>query len=172
MIKEIEENNRMGKIRNLFKKMGDIKGTFHARMGTMKNRKCKDLTEAEEIKRLWQENMEKLYKKDLKDLNNHSDVLTHQKLDVPECEVKCALGSITMNKASGSNGIPSELSKILREDAVKVVHSVCQKIWKNQQRPEEWKRLVFIPIPKKDNAKECSNYQITVLISYASKITL
>ena len=100
----------MGKIRNLFKKMGDIKGTFHARMGTMKNRKCKDLTEAEEIKRLWQENMEKLYKKDLKDLNNHSDVLTHQKLDAPECEVKCALGSITMNKASGSNGIPAELS--------------------------------------------------------------
>ena len=141
-------------------------------MDAMKNRKCKDLTEAEEIKRLWQENMEKLYKKDLKDLNNHSDVFTHQKLDVPECKVKCDLGSITTNKASGGNGIPAELSKILRKDAVKVVHSLCQKIWKNQQRAEKWKSLVFIQIPKKDNAKEYSNCQITVLISYASKIML
>ena len=100
----------MGKTRDLFKKIKDTRGTFHAKMGTVKDRNGMDLTEAEEIKRLWQENMEKLYKKDLKDLNNHSDVLTHQKLDAPECEVKCALGSITMNKASGSNGIPAELS--------------------------------------------------------------
>ena len=106
-------------------------------MDAMKNRKCKDLTEAEEIKRLWQENMEKLYKKDLKDLNNHSDVFTHQKLDVPECKVKCDLGSITTNKASGGDGIPVELFQILKDDAGKVLHSICQQIWKTQQWPQD-----------------------------------
>ena len=113
-----------------------------------------------------------LYKKGLNELDNHDGVITHLKPDILECEVKWALGSITTSKASGGNGIPAELSKILRKDAVKVVHSLCQKIWKNQQRAEKWKSLVFIQIPKKDNAKEYSNCQITVLISYASKIML
>ena len=117
-----------------------------------------DLTEAEYIKKRWQENTEKLHKKDLHDPDNHSGVITHLKPDILQYEVKQALGSITMNKASGGDGIPVELFQILKDDAVKVFHSICQKIWKTQQRPQDWKRSVFIPIPKKGNAKECSNY--------------
>ena len=133
MIKEIEENNRMGKIRNLFKKMGDIKGTFHARMGTIKDRNSEDLTEAEEIKKRWQEYTEELYKKDLHDPDNHEGVITDLEPDILECEVKWALESITKNKVSGGDGIPVELFQILNDDAVKVLHSICQQIWKMQQ---------------------------------------
>ena len=114
-----------------------------------------DLTEAEDIKN-WQEYTEKLYRKDLHDTDNHDGVITHLEPDILECEVKWALESITTNKASGGNGIPVELFQILKDDAVKVLHSICQHTWKTQQWPQDWKRSVFIPIPKKDNAKECS----------------
>ena len=114
-----------------------------------------------------------LCKKGLNDPDNHDGVLTHLEPDILEYEVKCALGSITMNKASGGDGIPSELFQILEDDTVKVLHSTCQQIWKTcQQWPQDWKRSVFIPISKKNNAKECSNYHITVLISYVSKVML
>ena len=160
----------MGKIRDFFKKIRNTKGTFHAKMGSIKDRIGMDLTEAE-IKR-WQESTEELYKKDLHDPDNHDGVITHLEPDFVECEVKWALESITMNKASGGDGIPDELFQILKDDAVKVLHSICQQIWKTQQWPQDWKRSVFIPIPKKGNAKECSNYQTIVLISQASKVML
>ena len=167
--KKIEENNRMGKTRDLFKKIRETKGTFHAKIGTKKDRNGMDLTEAEDIKKRWQEYTE-LYKTDFHDPDNHYGVITHLEPDILECEVKWALGSITMNKASGGNGIPIELFHILIDDAVKVLHSMCQQIWKTQQWPQDWQRPVFIPIPKKGNAKECSNYHTTVLISQASKV--
>ena len=116
-----------------------------------------DLTEAEDIKKSWQAYTEELYKKDLHDPDNHDGVITHLEPDILEWEVKWALGSITMKKASGSDGIPVDCFQILKEDAVKVLHSICHQIWKTQQWPQDWKRSVFIPIPKKGNAKECSN---------------
>ena len=155
--KEIEDNNRMGKTTNLFKKIRDIKGTFHAKMGSINERNGRDLTETEDIKKRWQEYTEELYKKDLQDPNNHHGVVTHLEPDILECEVKWALESITTNKASRGDGIPVELFQMLKDDAVKLPHSICQQIWKTQQWPQDWKRSVFIPIPKKDNAKECSN---------------
>ena len=163
----------MGKTRDLFKKIRDTKGKFHAKMGSIKDRNGRDLTEAEDIKKRWQEYTE-LYKKDLHDQHNHDGVITHTHLepDIMECEVKWALGSITMNKASGGDGIPVELFQILKDEAVKVLHSICQQIWKTQQWPEGWKRSVFIPIPKQDNAKECSNYHTIVLLSHVSKVML
>ena len=120
-----------------------------------------DLTEAEDIKKRWQEYTEELYKKDLHDPDNHDGVISHLEPDILECEAKWALESITTNKASGGDGITVELLQILKDDAVKVLHSICQPIWKTQQRPQNWKRSVFIPIPKKGNAKECSNYCTT-----------
>ena len=131
--KTIEENNRMGKTRDLFKKIRDIKGTFHAKMGSIKDRNGVDLTEAEDMKKRWQEYMEELYKKDLHDPDNHDGVITHLEPDILESEVKWALENITMNKASGGDGIPVELFQILKDDAVKVLHSICQHIWKTQQ---------------------------------------
>ena len=130
--KEIEGNNRMGRTRDLFKKIRDTKGTFHAKTGTIKDRNCMDLTEAEDIKNRWQEYTE-LYKKDLHDPDNHDVVITHLEPDILECEVNWALGSITRNKASGGDGIPVELFQILKDDAVKVLHSRCQQIWKTEQ---------------------------------------
>ena len=135
-----------------------------------------DLTEAEDIKKRWQEYIE-LYNKDLNDPDNHNGVITHLELDILECEVKWALGSFTMNKASGGDGIPAEVFQILKYDAVKVLHSICQQIRKTQQWPQDWKRSVFIPfhffpIPKKGNANECSNYHTNALISHASKVML
>ena len=172
--KEIEENNRMAKTRDLFKKIRDTKGTFHAKMDSIKDRNGRDLREAEDIKKRWQEYTEELYNTDLHDPDNHKGVITHTHLepDILECEVKWALGSITMHKASGSDGIPVELFQILKDDAVKVLHSVCQQIWKTQQWPQDWKRSVFIPISKKGNAKECSNYCTIAQISHASKVML
>ena len=176
--KEIEENNRMGKIRDLFKKTRDTKGTFHA-----KNRNGMDPTEAEDIKKRWQEYYkriyteefrrtiqkriyrEELYKKDLHDLDNHDCVITHLEPDILECKVKWALGGITTNKARGGDGIPVELFQILKDDAVKVLHSLCQQIWKTQQLPQDWRRSVFIPIPKA-NAKESSIECTITLISH------
>ena len=141
--KEIEENNRVGKTRDLFKKIRDIKGTFHAKMGSVKDRNGRDLTETEDIKKRWQEYPEELYKKELHDPDNHNGVITQLEPDILECEVKWALGSITMNKASGGDGIPVELFQILKDDAVKALNSICQKIWKPQQWPQDWKRSVF-----------------------------
>ena len=129
-----------------------------------------DLTEAEDIKKRWQEYTEELYKKDLHNTDNQEDVITHVEPDILECEVKWALGSITPNRASGGDGTPVELFQILKDDAMKVLHSVCQQIWKTQQWPQNWKRSVFIPIPKTGNAKECSNDHKIVLISHASKV--
>ena len=166
--KEIEENNRMGKTRDLFKKIRDTRGIFHAKMGSKKDRNGMDLTEAEDIKKRWQEYTEQLYKKQLHHQDNHDGVITHLEPNILECEVKWALESIIMNKASGGDGIPVELSQILKDNAVKARHSICQQIWKTQQWPQDWKWLVFIPIPKKGNAKECSNYHTIVLISHTT----
>ena len=163
--KEIEENNRMGKTRDLFKKIRDTKGTFHAKMSTIKDRNGMGLTEAEDIKKSWQKYTEELYKKDLHNPDNHDGMITHLEPDILECEVKWALGSITMNKASGGNGIPVELLQILKDDTVKVLHSIYQHIWKTQQWPQDWKRSVLILIPKKGNAKEFLNYCTISLIS-------
>ena len=133
--REREENNRIEKTRDLFKKIRDMKGTFHAKMGPIKDRNGNDLTETEEIKK-WQEHTE-LYKKGLNDPDNHNGVITHLEPDILECKVKWALGSITRNKASGDDGIPAELFQILKDYAVKVLHSICQQIWKTQQWPLE-----------------------------------
>ena len=149
----------------------DTKGTFHAKMGTIKARNGMDLTEAEDIKKRWQEYTE-LYKKDLHDPDNHDGVITHLEPDIVKWEVKWALGSITTNKASGGDGIPVKLFQILKDDAVKVLYSIWQQIWKTQQWPQDWKKSVFIPIPRKGNAKECSNYRTIALISHASKVIL
>ena len=126
-------------------------------MGSIKVRDGMDLTEAEDIKKRWQEHPEKLYKKDLHDPDNHNGVIPGLESDILECKIKWALGSITINKASGGVGIPVELIQILKDDTVKVLHSICQQIWKTQQWPQDWKRSVFILIPKKSKAKECSN---------------
>ena len=171
----------MGKTRDLFKKIRDTKGTYHAKMGTIKHRNGMDLTEAEDIKR-WQEYTEELYKKDLPNPDNHDDVITHLEPNILEFEVKWALESITtfiiirtslkhhQNKTSEGDGIPVELFQILKDDALKVLHSICQEIWKTQQWPQNQKRSVFIPITKKGNAKECSNYSTIALILHASKV--
>ena len=139
----------MEKTRDLFKKIRDTKGIFHAKMGTIKDRNSMDLTEAEDIK-MWQEYTKELYKKGLNDSDNHDDMITHLESEILEPKVKWALGSITRNKASGSDGIPAELFQILKDDAVKVLHSIYQQIWKTQQWPQDWKRSVFIPIPENE----------------------
>jgi len=137
-------------------------------MGTIKDRNGTDLKETEDIKKRWREYTEQLYKKDLHDPDNHNGVITNLEPDILEGEIKWALGSITTNKASGGDGIPVELFQILKDDAVKVLHSICQQIWKTQQWPQDWERSAFIPIPKKGNVKECSNYLTIALISHES----
>ena len=155
----------MGKTRDLFKKIRDTKGTFHAKMCLIKDRNGMDITEAEDIKR-WQEYTEELYRKDLYDPDNHNGLITH----LTYWNVKSS-GPFT-NKVVGGDGIPAELFQILKDDAVKALHSICQQIWKTQQWPQDWKRSVFIPIPKKGNAKECSNYHTVTLLSHSSKVML
>ena len=148
--KEIEENNRMGKTRDLFKKIRDTEGTFHAKMSTIKDRNGMDLTEAEDVKKRWQEYIEELYKKDLHDPDNHDGVITHLESDILECKVKwSSSGSITTNKAGGGDGIPVELFQILKDEVVKVLHSICQQIWKTQQWPQDWKRSVSFQSQRK-----------------------
>ena len=131
-----------------------------------------DLTEAEDTKKRWQEYTKELkeYKKDLNVPDNHDGMISHLESDILECKVKWALGSITTNKASGGDGIPFELFQVLKDNAVKVLHSICQQIWKTQQWPQDWKRSVLILISKKGNAKECLNYCTIALISHASKV--
>ena len=160
----------MGKTRDPFRKIKDTKRTFHAKMGTIKDRNGMDLTEAEviEVARIHRRTMQK----DLHDLDDHDSVITHLEPDILECEIKWALESITMNKARRGDGIPVELFQILKDDAVKVLHSIFQQIWKTQQWPQDCKRSVFIPIPKKGKAKECSNYLTIAPISHTSKVML
>ena len=141
-------------------------------MGTIEDRNDKDLIETEEIKKRWKEYTEDPYKKDINHPDNHHAVVSHSEPNILECEVKWALGSTAANKASGSDGIPAELFKILKDDTIKVLHSVCQQIWRTEKWPQEWKRSILIPIPKKGSTKECSNHQTVVLISYASKVML
>ena len=138
----------MRNTRDLFK-IRDTKGTLYAKMATIKDRNGMELTEAKDIKKRWQEYTEELYRKDLHDPDNHNGVITHLEPGILEWEVKWALGSITTNKASGDDGIPVELFQILKDDTVKALHSICQQIWKTQQWPQDWRRSVFIPIPKK-----------------------
>ena len=164
----------MGKARDLFKKIRDTRGIFHAKVGTIKDRNGVDLTEAEGIKKRWQECTEELYKKDLHDPDNHNGEITHLESDILECEVKWALGSITMDKAIGGDGIPAELVQILKDDAVKVLHSICQQIWKTQQGLHRTGKgqFSFQSQRKAQNAKECSNYCTIALISHVSKVML
>ena len=159
----------MGKTRDLFKKIRDTKGTFNAKMGTIKDRNGMDLTEAEDIKKRCQEYTEELYRKDLHYPDNQNGVIIYLEPDILECKVKWSLGNITTNKTSGGDGIPVELFRILKDDAVKGLHSICQQIWKTQQWPQDCKMSVFIPIPKKGNDKECSKYHTIALISHTSK---
>ena len=160
----------MGKTRGFFKKIRDTKGTFHAKMGSIKDRNAVDLTEAEDIKKRWQEYTEELKKKGLHDTDNHNGVIAHLEPDILESKVKWALESITTNKAGESDGIPVELFQIIKDDAVKVLHSICQKIWKTQQCTQDWKSSTLIPIPKKDYTREFSNYHTTALTYNASKV--
>ena len=141
-------------------------------MGSIKDRNGRDLREAEDIKKRWQEYTEEPYKKDLHDREKHDAVITHLEPDILECEVEWALGSISTSNVSEGDGIPAELFQILKDDAVKVLHSICQQIWKTQQWPQDWKRSVFILIPKNGKAKECSNYHTIALILHASKVML
>ena len=162
----------MGKTKDLFKKIRDTKGTFHAKMGSIKDRNGMDLTEAEDIKKRWQEYTEELYKEYLQDQDNHDGVITHLQPDILECKAKQALGSITMNKASGGDGIPVELFQILKDNAVKVLLSICQQIWKTQQWPQDWKGQFSLQSQRKTMPK---NAQITAqiaLISHASQVML
>ena len=141
-------------------------------MGTIKDRNGRYLIDAENIKKRWKEYMEELYKKDFNESNNYNGVVSHPEPGVLECEVKWALGSTAMNKASGCNEIPMELFKTLKDGVIEVLHSICQQIWKNQQWPNDCKRAIFISIPKKGHTKKCSNHQTIVLISQASKVML
>ena len=152
--KEIEENSRMGKTKDLFKKIRDTKGTFQAKMGSIKDINCVGLTKAEDIKKRWQECTVELLKKDLNNPGDRDGMITHLEPDILECEVKWALESITTNKASGGDGISVELFQILKDDTVEVLHSICQQVCKTHQWPQDWKMSVFILIPKKGNAKE------------------
>ena len=162
----------MGKTRDLFKKIRDTRGTFHAKVGAIKDRNGMDLTEAEDIKRGSKNSQKNYTKKDLHDPDNYDGMITHLEPDILEHKVRWAFGNIIMNKASEGDGIPVELFQILKDNAVKVLHSICQQIWKTQQWPQDWKRSVFIPIPQKDNAKEFSNYHTIAPISYTSKLIL
>ena len=169
-MQKIEENNRMGKIKDLFKKIRATKGTFHANMGTIKEINGMDLTEAEDTKKRWQEYTEELYRKETHDPDNHDSYSPRARY--PGMRGQVCLRSITMTKAIGGNEIPAELFQILKDDAVNVLYSICQQIWKTQQWPQDWKRPVFIPIPKKGNVKECPNYGTIALISHSIKVKL
>ena len=162
----------MEKTRDLFKNIRATKGTFHAKIDTIKDRNGIDLTEAKDIKKRRQGHTKELYQKDLYDPDNHDGVITHLESDMLESKIKWALESITANKASGGDRIPAQLFQILKDDAVKVLHLICQQIWKIKQWPQARKRSVFIPIPKKGNAKECSNYHTIAFISHVSKVML
>ena len=163
----------MGKTRDLFKKIGEIKEIFHVKMDTIKDRNVKNITEEEKIRKNCQEyTKKKLYKKDVSDSDNLNLVAFHLEPDILHCQVKVALGSFTANKVSGSDEILAKLFLILKDYTVTMKHSICQQIWITSQWPQDWKRSVFISVSKKGNAKECSNYCTVALISHASKVML
>ena len=162
----------MGKTRDLFKKIGDTKGIFHAKMNTIKNRNSKDLIEAEQIKKRWQKYIQELHRKGFNDLDNHNSAATHLEPDNLKHEAKWAFKSITMNKASGGDGISAKLFQILKDAAAEVLHSICQQIRKTRQWPQDWKKSISISIQNKGNAKEYSNGRIVALILHASKVML
>ena len=147
-----------------------MKGPFHPKMVTIKDNSNRDLVDAEEIKKRWKEHTEELYKKDLNGPDYYGGVVSHPEPDILEGEVKWTLGKTAANKASGCDGIPVELFKTLKDDAVKVLHSICQQIWKAQQWPQDWKRSILIPVLKKGSAKECANHQTVALTSQARKV--
>ena len=167
---KLEENNIRGKTEDLFRKVGDAKGAFCPKMSMLKDVNCRDLVDAEEIKKRWKEYMEKLYKKDPNELDYLNGVVSHPEPDILKSKVKWALGNSAGNKASGCDGIPIELFKTLKDDAIKVLYSLCQQIWKTQQWPQDWNRPILIPIPKKGSTKECANHRTIALISHASKV--
>ncbi|CAF5074997.1 unnamed protein product, partial [Rotaria magnacalcarata] len=169
---QIEDNNRKGKTRDLFKKIDEIKRTFHAKIGTIKDKQGRDLMEKDDIKKRWRKYTEELYKKDTQSIDVNDGSTIELKPDILESEIKWALECIANNKAPSIDEIPAELFKILGDDAVKILLAICQQIWKTQQWPKDWKRSIYIPIPKKGSAKECSNYWTIALISHASKIML
>ena len=163
----------MGKSRDLFKKIRDTKGTFHANMGKIKDRNSMDLMEAEDIKKRWQDYTEELYKKDLNEPDNHDGVITNLEPDILECKVNWALGSITMNKASGGDGMPVELFQMLKDDAVKVLPALNMPAnFENSTVATGLEKVSFHSNPKKGNVKECSNYRTIALISYSRKVML
>ena len=164
----IEENNKRGKTRDLFRKTGNIKGTFHSTMGTIKDKNGRDLVGAEEIKKRWKECTENCIKKDLNEPDYYDGTVSHSELDILECKAKWALRSTAVNTASGCDEIPAELFRSLKKDAIKVLHSLCQQIWKTQQWPQDCKRSILMPIPKNGSTKECANHQTIALISQAS----
>ena len=167
----MEDNNKIGKTRYLLMKIGDIKGTFHVNMDMIKNKSVMDLTEAEEIKKRQQECTLELFKKFLNDPDNHDDVVTHLETDMPEYKVKWALENVARNRATGGDGIPAELLKILKDDAVKVLHTIYKQIWKIHQWPQDWK-ICFYSNPKLGQCQECSNFHAVVLISRTSRFIL
>lgn len=169
---EIEDDDRKEKTRDLFKKINQIKSTFYANAGTVKDKQGKDLTEKNYIKKRWSEYTEELYKNDTKTTNGFDDLITELEPDILDSEVKWALQNIGTNKAAGVDGIPIELFSILQDDAVNVLLAVCQQVWKTQQWPKDWRRSIYVSIPQKGNAKECSNYRTIALISHASKAML
>ena len=169
---KIEENNRRGKTRDLFRKVRNIKGIFCPKMGTIKDRSGRDLVDREEIKKRWKEYTKNCTKKYLNELDNYDGVVNHPEPDILECEMKWTLGSTAVNKASGHDEIPVELFKTLKDDAIKVLHSICQQIWKTQQWPQDWKRSILIPIPKKGSTKEFLNNWTIALIIHASTVIL
>uniref|UniRef100_A0A803U173 ribonuclease H n=1 Tax=Anolis carolinensis TaxID=28377 RepID=A0A803U173_ANOCA len=169
---EVEEDNRIGRTRDLFQKIRNIGGKFQAKMGMIKNKDGKDLTEAEEIKKRWREYTEDLYRRDTNTEDSFDGVVNELQPDILRSEIEWALRSTANNKAAGDDGIPAELLKIWKDDVVKVMHAICQQIWKTQEWPSHWKKSIYIPIPKKGNAKECSNFHTVALISHASKVML
>ena len=168
----MEENNKRGNIRDLLRKTGNIKGAFHPKMGTIKQKNGRDLADAEEIKKRWKAYTKQLHKEDPDEPDYYDGVVSHPEPDSLESEVKWALGSAAVHKASGCDGIPVELFKTPKDDAIKVLHSICQQIWKTPQWPQDWNRSILIPIPKKGSTKECAYHQTIAVISHASKVLL
>ena len=169
---KLEGIHRRGKTRNLFRKIGAIKGIYCPKMGTIKDVNCRNLVDTEKIKKRWKEYTKELYKKDPNKPDCYDGVVSHPEPDSLEIKVKWALGSTAVNKASGCNGIPVELFKILKDDAIKVLYPISQHIWKTQPWPQDWKRSIFIPVPKKGSTKECASHQTITLLSHASKVML
>ena len=165
----------MGNTRDIFNKISETKGKFHSKMDTIKDRNGMNITEAEDIKKRWQEYTEELYKKDLHDTDNHDALIRYLEPDILECEVKWALESITTNKASGGDGIPVELFQILKDDAVKVLHSMCQQIWKTQKWPQDWKGRLSFQSQRKAMPKNAQTttqlHSSQVLVKYCSKFS-